>query len=421
MLSASTVASLNEAYSSMYEGQIDEEVLAEELDIIESFVEEIVFELIDEGYDIEEIEESFDDELIEEVIIEAKVTYGSDTESPEERRARAKAKVGEKRSAARKAAVKGAVKAAGEKASAVARKAVDEPARKYAEKRGVVKSKSGKTSLGGGSGIGSVKFKQRTPEGRREVRKAVAKDIKDRAVSKAGEVASKAKAKAAGVAVDATLAGSAAKKKAKETASAAKSAAKGAASSAKGAVKSAASSAKRGLKGLIRRGAEKVARGADRLATRMGEEVETYDVVVEFLCDYGIAEDLQEAQWMMVNEVDSEDIATILEAYGLDEAKGTILSVKSGGKTKYTANRRDLRPDAWNAAVKSSDIRSKERGKNKANTARAEQARKKSIENMNAKPGEDTEDYGNIEPSGDGHYNLKHSNRAARARRASGR
>ena len=31
-------------------------------------------------------------------------------------------------------------------------------------------------------------------------------------------------------------------------------------------------------------------------------------------------EDLQEAQWMMVNEVDSEDIATILEAYGLTEA-----------------------------------------------------------------------------------------------------
>ena len=48
----------------------------------------------------------------------------------------------------------------------------------------------------------------------------------------------------------------------------------------------------------------------------MSEEVETYDVVVEFLCDYGIAEDLQEAQMMMVNEIDSEDIATILEAYG---------------------------------------------------------------------------------------------------------
>ena len=51
-------------------------------------------------------------------------------------------------------------------------------------------------------------------------------------------------------------------------------------------------------------------------AKRMSEKVETYDVVVEFLCDYYIAEDLQEAQMMMVNEIDSEDIQSILEAYG---------------------------------------------------------------------------------------------------------
>ena len=46
----------------------------------------------------------------------------------------------------------------------------------------------------------------------------------------------------------------------------------------------------------------------------MSEEVETFDVVVEFLCDQGIAENIQEAQMMMVNEIDSEDIAIILEA-----------------------------------------------------------------------------------------------------------
>ena len=83
----------------------------------------------------------------------------------------------------------------------------------------------------------------------------------------------------------------------------------------------AASDAKTGLKGSDWKGSSrKVASGADRAAKRMGEEAETYDVVVDFLCDYGIAESLEEAQWMMVNEVDSEDIETILEAYGLDEA-----------------------------------------------------------------------------------------------------
>ena len=79
-------------------------------------------------------------------------------------------------------------------------------------------------------------------------------------------------------------------------------------------IKSRTQKARSGLKDLIRRGAQKV---VDRMSS---EEVETYDVVVEFLCDYGIAENLQEAQMMMVNEIDSEDIKSILEAYGLTES-----------------------------------------------------------------------------------------------------
>ena len=53
--------------------------------------------------------------------------------------------------------------------------------------------------------------------------------------------------------------------------------------------------------------------GAKRL---LNNSLDVFDVVIEFLCDYGIAEDLQEAQWLMVNEIDSEDIESILEAYG---------------------------------------------------------------------------------------------------------
>ena len=48
--------------------------------------------------------------------------------------------------------------------------------------------------------------------------------------------------------------------------------------------------ARSGLKRMIGKAARKVAGGADRVAKRMGEEFETYDVVVEFLCDQGIAE-----------------------------------------------------------------------------------------------------------------------------------
>jgi hypothetical protein len=399
-LSQAEYGELRSLYESIYAPAVEcNDILTEEL--IGEVFDELVEELIEEGY-IEEDAVEIADEAVDAYIDEAKVTFGRDTAPMR----KSGALVGARREGAKKAA-KGAAAEAGRRAGNVAVRAKAGATRAAMKATGVspmdVPTKTGKQRKSADTFVA----------GRKADRDAAKKAIKAKVKAKAGEVASKAKAKAAGAAVDVALAGSAAKRKAKETAS-----------SAKGAVKSAASGAKRGLKGLIRRGAEKVASGATKVAKRMSEEVETYDVVVEFLCDYGIAEDLQEAQWIMVNEVDSEDIATILEAYGLDEAKGTILSVKGGGKTKYTANRRDLRRDAWNAAVKSSDIRSKERGKNKANTARAEQARKKSIENMNSKELEGTskDDYvrGTEKQPIRGLGSIR-TDRAARARRASGR
>lgn len=318
-LSQSEYGEIRSLYESIYAPQVDEELELSDEELTEA-VEDAVSELIEEGYDIDDIECAFDDELIEEILDEAKITYGSDTESPEDRRTRAKAKVGEKRSAARKAAVTGAVSKAKETAKAGVTKAkstvVDEPARKYAEKRGVVKSKSGRSALGGGTGISSVKYKQRTPEGRREVRKAVAGDIASRAKGKLDRGVKRVTDTAKGVKAGAQIAGSIAKDEARRAGRKAKLAGGKAVTAVKNAPEKAGSAARKGLKGLIRRGAEKVASGASKVAKRMSEEVETYDVVVEFLCDYGIAEDLQEAQWLMVNEIDSEDIESILEAYG---------------------------------------------------------------------------------------------------------
>ena len=82
------------------------------------------------------------------------------------------------------------------------------------------------------------------------------------------------------------------------------------------AVSGAKSAVKSGVKGAIRKAAEKVASGASKVAKRMSEEFDQYDLVLEFLVDHEIAEDLQEAQWMMANELNSEDIDAILEAYG---------------------------------------------------------------------------------------------------------
>jgi hypothetical protein len=302
-----TSINLYEAYASVYKENFDED-LAEELDIIENFVEEIVFELIDEGYDIEEIEEYFDDELIEEILDEAEVTYGSGSRmAAASRLSRMKGAQKIARQKARKEKVQATVTAVKDTAKAKVAKAKE--AGREAKFQAVDKKVAAYANNRKLDNAPGLKVRSKDPEKRRGLRAKVAGDIVSRAKGKLDRGVKKA-TDTAGKAVTAV----------------------------KNAPERAGSAARRGLKGLIRRGAEKVARGAGRLATRMGEEVETYDVVVEFLCDYGIAEDLQEAQWLMVNEIDSEDIESILEAYGLDEAQ-QIMSVSKGGKQIYKAPR----------------------------------------------------------------------------------
>jgi hypothetical protein len=46
------------------------------------------------------------------------------------------------------------------------------------------------------------------------------------------------------------------------------------------------------------------------------EDYEIFDTVLEFLCAEGYVETLEEAEWLMANELDVEDIEAILEAEG---------------------------------------------------------------------------------------------------------
>jgi hypothetical protein len=66
-----------------------------------------------------------------------------------------------------------------------------------------------------------------------------------------------------------------------------------------------------------KRGAELAKRKAERKAAEeQNEEFDIFDVVLEFLQVEGYAETLEEAEWIMANELDSEDIEEILEAEG---------------------------------------------------------------------------------------------------------
>ena len=317
-LSQAEYGELKNLYESIYAPQEVEEDFELSDDCLVEAVEEVVFELIDEGYEVDDLYEMFDDELIEEIIDEAKVTTGSGSRmAAASRLARMKSAQKISRAKERKEKVKGAVKKVKDTAKAGVAKAkeagreakfqaVDKKVAAYANKR----------KLDNAPGL---KARSKDPEKRRGLRAKVAKDIGDRAKAKVASGAKRVSDTAKGAVAGAKIAGSIAKDEARRAGRKAAHTAGKAAQAVKDAPGKAASAAKRGLKGLIRRGAEKVASGASKVAKRMSEEVETYDVVVEFLCDQGIAENLQEAQWMMVNQVDSEDIATVLEAYGLTE------------------------------------------------------------------------------------------------------
>ena len=77
-------------------------------EMIEEIVEELVEECVEFGYTLDEATTAVANAAIL-YIDEAKVTYGSDTISPEDRRAEAKSRLNDRKTSARKAAVKGAV------------------------------------------------------------------------------------------------------------------------------------------------------------------------------------------------------------------------------------------------------------------------------------------------------------------------
>jgi hypothetical protein len=251
-----------------------------------------------------------------------------------EARKRGAAVVRREKRAEKIAKVKGAVKSAlgkaKEAAKSVARKAIDEPARKYAEKRGVVPSKSGKSSLGSGTGIQSVAYKQRTPEGRREVRARVAADIKGRI-----------KKKIAQAQVGAYSAARKAGQAASDVAGRAKQSAKNLAARTGRAVSGAASAAKAGAKSAVGKAARKVASGAGRVASRLGEEVDVYDIVLSYLIDEGYADTIEQAECIMVN-MSEEWREEILEGGYNDLFRGQ--KKKRGAKSERWGSDREGNP-----------------------------------------------------------------------------
>ena len=124
---------------------------------------------------------------------------------------------------------------------------------------------------------------------------------------KAGEALKRAGDKVKGAVAGAQIAGSIAKDEAKRAGRKAVHAV----TSAPGKAKASVDRKKKGIKGFIKRQAQKV-------VDRMSEELEAigfdaFDVVLEFLQVEGYAETLEEAEWIMANLIDEEAIDIIHE------------------------------------------------------------------------------------------------------------
>ena len=308
---------LYESYFAVYDDELretltEENELFEDIDYLyddelEEIVDETIQAMIEEGFDLDEIEEAFDEIIIEATVTSgrggytklssdkrsAPVTMGQGTAMRQQaRRSAVISKARERQAQAVKDApgkamsrVKGAIKSGIDKA----RKAVDTRAGDYAAKRGLVKNKAGKamnrTSIG---------MKQQNQAGRRGVRAAVVGDLANRAKAKLGRGSEKAQSAM------------------RDASSQVGGAFKAVGSGAKQAATSAGSATKKAGKGLLGRVARKVASGAGRLASRLGEDVDVYDVVLEHLLEEGYAETPEAAQAIMANMSD-EWIGAILE------------------------------------------------------------------------------------------------------------
>jgi hypothetical protein len=299
---------LYEAYAAVYNDELreiisEESELFEDIDYLyddelEEIVDETIESMMEEGFDLDEIEEAFEDFLYEATVTtgrggytklssdkrSAPVTTGQGTAMRQSARRQAVVSAARQRQAQAvkdapgKAAarVKGAIKSGIKKA----RTAVDTAAAGYAAKHGLESSKKGKPLT-----QGAIRMRQgaKDPSVRRGIRAKVVGHLAQRAANKLQRGAEKVKSAV-------KSAGQSAVQKTKSSSDAAQAK-----------MRSAGSSAKKTGKSLVGKVARKVASGAGKLASRLGEDMDVYDVVLDHLLEEGYAETPEAAQAIMVN------------------------------------------------------------------------------------------------------------------------
>ena len=295
-----------------------DELSEEELDTL---VEEVVQDLLDEGIELDAIEGAFT-----EYLEEAKVTYGSDTEDPMvaavKKRKEEKAKASKEKAEKFKKSVAKTVNRIKSKPARMSRGLKAKAHGKladYAGKRGLMPTKSAEAAKKPTKVYKSKKYK--TPEGEKKYAAAKAKEAQD--LKKYNKVKDK---KQTSGNIKVSMMGGGAKTTRQKLRSAVFKDVKDRVGKKVG---GAVDKVKSGVKSMVKSGRNKTANVLFKIADKIkkeGRELDMFDTVTAYLIDEGLVKDFDHAQRVMttldstlIEEVHAEQMQ-LLEAYTVTNA-----------------------------------------------------------------------------------------------------
>ena len=283
----SDIRNLQEAYQNIYE---ESDLLTN--DLIEEIVEELVEECVEFGYNLEESVAAVEAAAIL-YIDEAKVTYGSDTESPEQRSTRAKDRLGDKKASARKAAVKDAVSKVKSKAAGATAGAV------VASHVAASKIKGAISAVKRAPAAVSAAAKQKKAEVKGGIKKMIGGGLRA-AAGGLGKIAKKAAGAASKFGEEVELDENRAMARDPE--------------GRKSGHSKQPDPSKPGFTGIGNMSIAQIAKMSAKIGKdkRQNEEFDAYDIVLEYLISQGHVDTIVEAHYVMM-EMDAEMIGDIIE------------------------------------------------------------------------------------------------------------
>jgi len=340
------IQGLMEAYNAVYDEEVREEYLKEDYSFIDGLddeeltdvVEEVIYGLLDEGYEVEELEDLFEETFLSEARVDmaARAKARRDYARSSEQSARQARKAGaalvkkEKREE-RKEKIKSAARGV----LSNIRKGIRRAAKKVGI--GVEKARQSMSGVDRGAERAQRRAKAKmTQTARAGIRKAVTgKAAAPAPAPKAVEKTVKVSRKDVTGSTGAGAAGTIRSKSA---------AGSGDGPSSQGRALPPKGATSRTPAGNLRRASQitytlsKAQSAGKKKLANLNNSFDLFDIVTDFLMSEGLAEDVREATWIMANELSEEHIDQIVDLYDLEE----LYKGKHGeSETQYQDSRSD--------------------------------------------------------------------------------